>query len=72
MQQLKKEEIDRNNTSIYLHNTRPSRLDLNMPVGIYSPNRQNYSDHRSGDNNYGHGSPKYNEIELKETMFSFF
>ena len=35
MQQLKKEEIDRNNTFIYLHNTRPSRLGLNMPVEIY-------------------------------------
>ena len=66
MQQLQKEEIDRNNTSIYLHNTRPSRLGLNMPVGIYTPNLQNYSEDRSGDNNYGHRLPKYNKIELKE------
>ena len=63
MQQLKKEEIDRNNIFIYLHDTMSSRLGLNMPVRIYTPNRQSYSDHRSGDNNYGHRLRKYNKIE---------
>ena len=64
LQQLMKEEIDRNNTFIYSHDTRRSRLGVNMLIIIYIPNRQSYSDHRSGDNNHGHRLPKYNKIEF--------
>ena len=64
MQQLKKEELDRKNTLIYSHDTRRSRLGVIMLIRIYTPNRQSYLDHRSGDNNYGHRLPKYNKIEF--------
>ena len=43
LQQLMKEEIDRNNTFIYSHDTRRGRLGVNMLIRIYTPNRQSYS-----------------------------